>query len=238
VKLLKGDKATDCPGAEGTESTEDSSYQLDQPCWNDGSPMARRHTRGRSTAVSVWNIATAIDASTVTTDSKTKQCNAAVHIHVAPREGLGFHSFYGSVTALQIYTVLVTAVVTRRAWVLHGITLILLNVLLERIVAWQEYHARSHELQQALNACRGMYLLGKNLTEGALEGNSLNAWLMGSALELINKSGKLFIKAWWQVHSTNMNQRVTEDLKRSIREAEELRRSARNLFHNSNEAFA
>jgi hypothetical protein len=131
-----------------------------------------------------------------------------------------------------------TAFAMRRVWVLHGITLILLNVLLERIGAWREYHARSHELQQALNACRGMYLWGKNLTEGALEGKSLNAWLMGSALELMNKSGKLFLKTWWRVHSTNMNRRVTDDLKRSIRQAEELRQSARDIFHISNEGFS
>ena len=151
-------------------------------------------------------------------------------IDLSKRDNFGLHYFYGSPTAVQIYAVVTAAIISRRFWLLHGITIIFVRKILDVLYAWGIYFAASSELKELKQLNFWLINCWLQQAEKAIQGDTLRQALVGSAVKVWNSFGRSLFYQVWRAHLRDVNAAILRETKELIARTDNIRQSGAGLF--------
>lgn len=126
------------------------------------------------------------------------------------------HALYMSGFAMEIYVVLVLAVLTRSFWVLHGITLVILSHIADILFAWFLHVKGAREIRLFKSWLIWWTRIGLDFATNTLEGDLVHGVLVAGTLNFWNVIGKRFTINWFDTIATKGRDKVLRQAKENL----------------------
>jgi hypothetical protein len=136
---------------------------------------------------------------------------------------LKLHYFWGSTTAIQIYCVCFAALVTRQLWILHGITIILLSEMAEKLFVWGVYFAESEDFRHSKQLISWLVNFGLAEAAKTIQGGTFRKLVAGSALQVWKSMGRSYLFQLWRSQHSELNNLVVSETRDLLEQMERLR---------------
>lgn len=131
--------------------------------------------------------------------------------------------FWGSTTAIQIYCICFAALLTRKLWILHGITTILLREMAEKVFVWGVYFAESEDFRDIKQLFSWLINFGLTEAEKTIQGGGFRQMVAGSALQVCKAIGPSYIYQLIRSQNSNVNNLLVSETRKLIEQTERLR---------------
>jgi hypothetical protein len=140
------------------------------------------------------------------------------------------HYFWCSRTLCQIYLVFLAAILLRRLWILHALSLILLRLLAERLIDWCFYWINSNHLRRSVKRAKWMFYFGLDQAEKTTEGDTWQTYLAGTTFLTWNSVGAPVASFLWRWQMSNLNAIELKQSRELTEQYEKLRQSSSGRF--------
>lgn len=107
------------------------------------------------------------------------------------------HPLYMTEFALEIYTVLVVFLLTRRYWTLHGITLVILAHIADILYSWFIHMKEAREIRLFKSWLLWWIRIGLDFATSTVEGELVHRVLVANTLNFWNAIGKKYTISWF-----------------------------------------
>jgi hypothetical protein len=150
-------------------------------------------------------------------------CVTHTDFEVGKRE---LHYFWGSMTAIQIYCVCFAALMTRQLWILHGITIILLREMAEKLFLWRVCFAESEDFRSTKRVISWLITFGLTEAEKVLQGGTFRIAVAGSAFHACKSIGPFYLYHLIRYQQCQINNLIVSETRDMIEQIERLRRKS------------
>lgn len=122
--------------------------------------------------------------------------------------------------ALELCAVLFTFLLVRRAWVLHGTTLVLALHTVKLLWSWASYIAEAREIRQLKGLASWWIRVGLDFSSRTVEGDDLHRILTGLSLNFWNIFGKSYTVNFFKDLTRENSNRVIQQARDGLRRTE------------------
>ena len=136
---------------------------------------------------------------------------------------LKLHYFWGSTTAIQMYCICFAALVTQQLWILHGITIILLREMAEKVFVWVVYFTASEDFRDTQQLISWLINFGLTEAEKTIEGGGCRQIVAGSALQVCKSIGPSYISHLIRSQNSKINMLLVSQTRALIEQTERIR---------------
>ena len=139
------------------------------------------------------------------------------------KEKLKLHYFWGSTTAIQMYCICFAALVTRQLWILHGITMILLREMAEKLFVWGVYIAESEDFRDIKQLISWLINFGLTEAEKTIQGGGFRQVVAGSALQVYKSIGPSYLSHLIRSQNSEINKLLVSQTRGLMEQTERMR---------------
>ncbi len=155
----------------------------------------------------------------------SKHTSTLVRPLESAKEQYQVHPLYISEFAMEIYAVLILAVLIRRFWVLYGIALVILSHIADILLAWFRHVKGAREIRTFKSWLIWWTRIGLDFATNAVEGDFVHVLVAGS-LNFWNLIGKRLTTNWFDNIATKGRAKVLRQAKENL---EQLTKSYNNF---------
>jgi hypothetical protein len=136
---------------------------------------------------------------------------------------LKLHYFWGSTVVIQIYCICFAALVTRQLWILHGITIILLREMAEKLFVWGEFFAESADFRNIKQNISWLVNFGWSQAEKVIQVGGFRTVVAGSTLRVCMSIGPSYLFLLIRAQHNEINNRIVSETRDMIDQIERSR---------------